>query len=115
MVATVYTPNGIVVATASYDSFHEHLDTEDGIQISPINIEGLTHTYLFYNKYSLTFNGLNSYTIEFEILDKFEELSKRWDKTPPIVEFMPYLKKLLVDNRFQIIGIVAGYDQDVND
>ena len=59
MVATVYTPNGIVVATASYDSFHEHLDTEDGIQISPINIEGLTHTYLFYNKYSLTFNGLN--------------------------------------------------------
>ena len=67
MVATVYTPNGIVVATASYDSFHEHLDTEDGIQISPINIEGLTHTYLFYNKYSLTFNGLNSYTIEFEI------------------------------------------------
>lgn len=115
MVATVYTPNGIVVATASYDSFHEHLDTEDGIQISPINIEGLTHTYLFYNKYSLTFNGLNSYTIEFEILDKFEELSKRWDKTPPIVEFMPYLKKLLVDNRFQIIGIVAGYDQDVNE
>ena len=72
MVATVYTPNGIVVATASYDSFHEHLDTEDGIQISPINIEGLTHTYLFYNKYSLTFNGLNSYTIEFEILDKFD-------------------------------------------
>ena len=67
MVATVYTPNGIVVATASYDSFHEHLDTEDGIQISPINIEGLTHTYLFYNKYSLTFNGLNSYTIEFEM------------------------------------------------
>lgn len=63
MVATVYTPNGIVVATASYDSFHEHLDTEDGIQISPINIEGLTHTYLFYNKYSLTFNGLNSYTM----------------------------------------------------
>ena len=115
MVATVYTPNGIVVATASYDSFHEHLDTEDGIQISPINIEGLTHTYLFYNKYSLTFNGLNSYTIEFEILDKFEELSKRWDKTPRIVEFMPYLKKLLVDNRFQIIGIVAGYDQDVNE
>ena len=53
--------------------------------------------------------------IEFEILDKFEELSKRWDKTPPIVEFMPYLKKLLVDNRFQIIGIVAGYDQDVNE
>lgn len=28
---------------------------------------------------------------------------------------MPYLKKLLVDNRFQIIGIVAGYDQDVNE
>ena len=78
MVATVYTPNGIVVATASYDSFHEHLDTEDGIQISPINIEGLTHTYLFTINILLTFNGLNSYTIEFEILDKFEELSKRW-------------------------------------
>ena len=52
MIASVFTPNGIVVATASYDSFLEYVEYENDTVMSPINIEGLTHTYLFYRKYS---------------------------------------------------------------
>ena len=48
------------------------------------------------------------------MVEKFEDLSQKWNFTPPIVELMPYLKKLLVDNHIQLIGIVAGYDKDKN-
>ena len=112
MIATVFTPNGIVVATASYDKFYEYLESDDGTILSPITMDGLPHNYLFWGKYSLTYNILNSYSAEFSILSKFDELTGKWDAIPPIVEFMPYLKKLLVDNNIQIIGVVAAYDKD---
>ena len=112
MIATVFTPNGIVVATASYDKFYEYLESDDGTILSPITMDGLPHNYLFWGKYSLTYNILNSYSAEFSILSKFDELTGKWDTIPPIVEFMPYLKKLLVDNNIQIIGVVAAYDKD---
>ena len=98
MIATVFTPNGIVVATASYDKFYEYLESDDGTILSPITMDGLPHNYLFWGKYSLTYNILNSYSAEFSILSKFDELAGKWDAIPPIAEFMPYLKKLLVDN-----------------
>ena len=112
MIATVFTPNGIVVATASYDKFYEYLESDDGTILSPITMDGLPHNYLFWGKYSLTYNILNSYSAEFSILSKFDELAGKWDAIPPIAEFMPYLKKLLVDNNIQIIGVVAAYDKD---
>lgn len=112
MIATVFTPNGIVVATASYDKFYEYLESDDGTILSPITMDGLPHNYLFWGKYSLTYNILNSYSAEFSILSKFDELAVKWDAIPPIAEFMPYLKKLLVDNNIQIIGVVAAYDKD---
>lgn len=114
MIATVFAPDGIVVATASFDSYYEYIESEEGTLLSPINMEGLPHTYLFWERFSLTFNCLNSYMTELGILDKFENLSNKWDSVPPIAEFMPYLKKLLVDNHIQIIGIVAAYDIDKN-
>lgn len=114
MIATVFAPDGIVVATASFDSYYEHIESEEGTLLSPINMEGLPHTYLFWERFSLTFNCLNSYMTELGILDKFENLSNKWDSVPSIAEFMPYLKKLLVDNHIQIIGIVAAYDIDKN-
>ena len=112
MIATVFTPNGIVVATASYDKFYEYLESDDGTILSPITMDGLPHNYLFWGKYSLTYNILNSYSAEFSILSNFDELAGKWDAIPPIAEFMPYLKKLLVDNNIQIIGVVAAYDKD---
>lgn len=112
MITTVFTPSGIVVATASYDKFYEYLDYDESMMLSPITMEGLPHNYLFWGKFSLTFNSLNSYSAEFGILSKLDELVCKWDAIPPITEFMPYLKKLLVDNHIQIIGVVAAYDKD---
>lgn len=114
MIATVFSPNGIVVATASLDSFYEQLESEDGLLLSPIWMEGLPHTFLFWGRFSLTFNGLNRYSSETKILSEFASLEKKWDSAPNISEFMPYLKKLIVDKHIQIIGIMAAYDKDKN-
>ena len=112
MIVTVFTPTGIVVATASSDCFYEYIETEDGDMLSPINVEGLPHTHSFWGKYSFTFNCLNQYAYESELLSKLMELTKKWETIPPILEFMPYLKKFFVDSHIQIIGIVAGYGLD---
>ncbi len=114
MIATVFVPDGIVVATASFDSYNEYIESEEGTLISPIKMEGLQHTYLFWKRFSLTFNGLNPYMTELGIFDKFEDLSRKWESAPTITEFMPYLKKLLIDNHIQIIGVIAAYDIDKN-
>lgn len=115
MIATVFTPNGIVVSTASCDSFYDYLESEEGTMLSPIKIEGLPHTFIFWEKYLLTFNVLNSYSVGNNVLYYFEELSKRWSSTPQIKDFMPYLKKLIVDNHIQIIGVLAAYAFDKNE
>ncbi len=112
MIITVFTPSGIVVATASYDKFYEYLDSDGETMLSPVMMEGLPHNYIFWEKYSLTFNSLNSYSAEFGIFSKLDELISKWGTPPLISEFMPYLKKILVDNHIQIIGIVAAYDKD---
>lgn len=112
MIATVFTPNGIVVATASYDRFLEYIDYDDGTMLSPITIEGLPHNYLFWGKYSLTYNTLNSYSTEVDLLSIFDKLQNKWSSIPPLTDFMPYLKKTIVDNHVQIIGVVAAYDKD---
>lgn len=111
MVVSVFTPNGIVVATASYDSFYNYIDSEDGTLFSPIHIEGLPHTYTFWGQYSLTFNTLNQYVYESPLLTDFAQLSNRWDSIPPIFEFMPYLKKLIMEKHFHLIGVMAAYNK----
>lgn len=111
MIATVFTPNGIVVATASLDSFNDFTKTENGMLCSPINVEGLRHTYCFWNRYSLTFNCLDPYSPQTGILDQFDELYNRCDTVPSITDFISDLGKLLFDNPIQIIGIVAAYSQ----
>ena len=112
MIITVFSPYGIVAATTNFDSFYEQIESEEGTMLLPIKMEGLPHTYTFWNKFSITFNVLNSYSLEDNLLDRFEDLLNKWESIPLITDFMPYLKKLLVDSKIQIIGIVAAYDMD---
>lgn len=114
MVVTVFTPISIVVATASYDCFYDYIDTEEGNVLTQIKMNGLPHTHTFWGKYIFTFNCLNPYAYESDLLPKLRELAEKWDAVPPIKEFMPYLKKLFVDSHIQVIGIMAAYDKDIN-
>lgn len=114
MIVSVFTPVGIVVATSTSDCFYEFMETEDGNVLTPIKMNGLPHTHIFWGRYSFTFNCLNQYSYESDLLPKLRELTKKWDTIPPITDFMPYLKKLFVDSHIQVIGIMAAYDKDGN-
>mgnify|MGYP006916106660 CR=1 FL=1 len=110
MIVSVFIPKAIIVATASFDTFFESHDVEDGTLLAPIHMEGLPHTYTFWDRYSITFNSINKYTYEADLMDRFEVLSQKWDNIPTIVDFMPYLKKMLVDSHIQMIGILSAFD-----
>lgn len=112
MVVTVFTPNGIVTATSSIDIFYENIVEEDVLIQKRICIEDLPHTYIFWDKYVLTYNCLNQNLYENRLISELNNLSKRWETVPSITEFMPYVKKMIIDTHIQFIGILTGYDHD---
>lgn len=110
MVVTVFTPNGIVTATSSSDLFYENIEEDDMLVRKSIRVEGLPHTYLFWDKYVLTYNSLNLNSYENRLIEELNNLSNKWETVPPIQDFMPYVKKMIVDTHIQFIGILTGYD-----
>ena len=111
MIVTVFIPKAIITATASFDTFFESQESEDGTRLAPIYMEGLPHTYTFWNRYSIMFNSINKYSYEADLIDRFGSLTNRWDEIPTIVDFVPYLKKMLIDYHVQIIGVLSGFDE----
>ena len=110
MIVTVFTPNGIVTATSSTDIFYENIGEGDMLVQKSIRVEGLPHTYLFWDKYVLTYNSLNLNSYENRLIEELNNLSNKWETVPPIQDFMPYVKKMIVDTHIQFIGILTGYD-----
>lgn len=109
MIVSVFSPFGIVTVTASHDSFSEMRKEEDEAMIHRINIKGLPHVYTFWEKYVLVYNCINQNICDVRMPYCLSSLVKKWDSAPAPQEFMPYLKKLIVDNHIQIIGVVSAY------
>ena len=75
MIVTVFIPKAIISATASFDTFLESQESEDGAYLSPIYMEGLPHTYTFWNRYSIMYNSINQYAYEADFIDCLEPAS----------------------------------------
>ena len=111
MIVTVFIPKAIISATASFDTFLESQESEDGAYLSPIYMEGLPHTYTFWNRYSIMYNSINQYAYEADLVDCLDSLANRWNEIPSITDFVPYLKKMLIDKHIQAIGVLSGFDE----
>ena len=109
MIVSVFGPCGKVTATASCDTFFDIRNDGEDIITLPMNIQGLPHTHSFWGKYMLVFNCINQNAYDAQIQQHFSALTNRWNEIPHIKDFMPYLKKLIVDNHIQIIGVVSAY------
>ncbi len=115
MIVSVYGPCGIVTASTCNDRFYETQVKNGQSTILPIDIPGLPHTYVFWNKYVLIYNYMNSYSIDATtFVSQLKYLEDNCKEVPSISEFMPYIKKIIVDNKFQILGIVTGYNINNN-
>lgn len=112
MIVSIFGPCGIITATASHDTFYEMREQDDDVYALPYNINGLPHTFTFWKKYVLTYNSITPNVYNDQMRTHFVSLERNWDKVPHITEFMPYLKKLILDNHIQIIGVVSAYCEE---
>lgn len=113
MTATVFTPDGIVISTFSSDFFYQASKRGDEDYIERINVVGHPHVITFWNRYALVFHQVDEFSYNAGITFIIEEVMSRWpEEVPPIYELMPYIKKQIVDNGLQIIGIMGGYSRN---
>lgn len=112
MTATVFTPDGIVISTFKSDSFYQVSKLGEEDYIEKINVVGHSHVITFWDKYALVFHQADEFSYNAGIIPMIEEVMRRWpDEAPAIYELMPYIKKQIVDNGIQIIGIMGGYSR----
>lgn len=115
MIASVFTPDGIVISTTDSDRFFVSVKRNDTDTIEPINIAGLPHVVVFWNKYAIVFHQTGEFSYDKGINTLLSEVMLRWqDIIPPIHELMPYIKKQIIDNNLDIIGIMGGYSQSAS-
>ena len=112
MIVSVFGPCGIITATASHDTFYEMQEYDEDVFALPYIIKGMPHTFTFWKKYVLIYNSITQNAYNDQMRPYLASLERKWDAAPHIKEFMPYLKKLILDNRIQIIGVVSAYCEE---
>lgn len=113
MTATVFTPDGIVISTYATDAFYKASKRGEEDYIEKVNIVGHPHIISFWNQYALVFHQADEFSYNAGLKSMIEEVTRKWsdDDIPAIYDLMPYIKKQIVDNGIQIIGIMAGYSR----
>lgn len=113
MTATVFTPDGIVISTYASDTYYQASKRGDDDYIEKINIVGHPHIINFWNQYALVFHQADEFSYNAGLKSMIEEVKRKWpdDDIPVIYELMPYIKKQIMDNGIQIIGIMGGYSR----
>lgn len=113
MTATVFTPDGIVISTCASDTYYQASKRGEEDYIEKVNIVGHPHIINFWNEFALVFHQAGEFSYNAYLKSMIEEVMRKWseDYIPPIYELMPYIKKQIVDNGIQIIGIMGGYSR----
>lgn len=109
MITTVYCPCGIVISTFKEDYFLDVQHKEEQTICMPIRMVGLPHFVSFWNRYVMVYKLLGSYNYDNRLENLVQMLQQKWEKPPSIADLMPYVKKMLMDNNVQLIGVMAGY------
>ena len=114
MVAAVYTPDGIVLSTLDFDNYIIRAGKKIENYIESINIVGHSHIINFWDKYVLVYHQMDRYRYNPSIKALFKKVMQRWDAIPQIFELMPYIKKTIMENNIDIIGIMGGFSKSNN-
>lgn len=110
MIAATYTPDGIVISTYDRDLYYLP-DSEEGRMVKSY-IQGHDHILTFWDRYALVYHQLNDYSYIPSIHWILQDVMSRWEnEIPAIQDFMPYIKKAIVDQGIEIVGVVAGYSK----
>lgn len=112
MIATVFTPDGITISTIDSDSYYQSSRRDGTGDVEIINIAGHTHIVTFWERYAIVFHQTGEFNYQAGVKYVLSEVMQRWqDSIPAIYDFMPYIKKQIVDNGLDLIGIMGGYSR----
>lgn len=112
MISTVYTPDGITISTLDYDIFYNSRNKGGEDYVETLNIVGHPHVISFWDRYGLVFHQVDEYRYNAGLKHLLEEVMQHWsNEIPPIYDFMPYIKKKIVDCGLNLIGIMGGYSR----
>ena len=111
MITAAYTPDGIVLATLSIDTYYEMTQIGNMDSLSPIHVKGHQHYKVFWNKYAIVFRHMSSYSYDTILLNKFctYEIEHK-ESIPDVVSFVNDIQSIINDTNSDIVSILAGYN-----
>lgn len=111
MITAAYTPDGIVLATLSIDTYYEMTQIGNMDSLSPIYVKGHQHYKVFWNKYAIVFRHMSSYSYDTILLNKFCTYEiEHQESIPDVVSFVNDIQSIINDTKSDIVSILAGYN-----
>mgnify|MGYP004651350337 FL=1 len=111
MITAAYTPDGIVLATLSIDTYYEMTQIGNMDSLSPIHVKGHQHYKVFWNKYAIVFRHMSSYSYDTILLNKFCTYEiEHQESIPDVVSFVNDIQSIINDTKSDIVSILAGYN-----
>ena len=111
MITAAYTPDGIVLATLSIDTYFEMTQIGNIDTLSPIRIKGHQHYKVFWDKYAILFKYMSSYSYDTLLFNKFCTYEiEHQVSIPDIVSFVNDIQSIIDDTKSDVVSILAGYN-----
>lgn len=111
MITAAYTPDGIVLATLSIDTYYEMTQIGNMDSLSPIHVKGHQHYKVFWNKYAIVFRNMSSYSYDTILLNKFCAYEiEHQESIPDVASFVNDIQSIINDTKSDIVSILAGYN-----
>ena len=77
MITTVYTPDGIVIATLAYDMYYEMEQLGNIDTLLPVYVKGRSHYKIFWGKYAFVYRSMNPYSYDTSLLNELNAYENR--------------------------------------
>lgn len=111
MITAAYTPDGIVLATLSIDTYFEMTQIGNIDTLSPIRVKGHQHYKVFWDKYAILFKHMNSYSYDTILFNKFCTYEiEHQVSIPDVVSFVNDIQSIIDDTKSDVVSILAGYN-----
>ena len=111
MITAAYTPDGIVLATLSIDTYFEMTQIGNIDTLSPIRVKGHQHYKVFWDKYAILFKYMSSYSYDTLLFNKFCTYEiEHQVSIPDIVSFVNDIQSIIDDTKSDVVSILAGYN-----
>lgn len=111
MITSVYTPDGIVIATLAYDMYYEMEQLGNIDTLLPVHVKGRSHYKIFWGKYAFVYRSMNPYSYDTSLLNELNEYENRnQESIPNITSFVDNIVVIISETNSDVVGYIGGID-----